>query len=59
MQKGCRKCGKKEKTLYKVSVGWPKAEGDFCNECVNKWFDLRDKLVVEAFRDYIAGKLTS
>lgn len=48
----CQKCKGKTKILYRIAV-MPKLEAKFCNECCNKWFDLRDKLVSDAFRQYL------
>ena len=48
----CSKCKTKVKQIYRVAVA-PKLEAKFCNDCCNKWFDLRDKVVSDAFREYL------
>ena len=53
MKKECSKCKVSQKQIYSAIVGH-KLRGDFCSDCINKWFDIRDKLVEEAFRDYIS-----
>lgn len=56
MDHPCRKCGKKQlRQVYRVIAGH-KLEAQFCQECYNKWFDVRDKVVEEAFREYIKTK---
>ncbi len=53
MKNTCRKCGEKVKQTYRVVVA-PKCDAEFCQNCCNAWFDLRDKLVADAFRDYVS-----
>ena len=48
----CGKCKKNVKSLYIVAVA-PKLQASLCNECINAWFDLRDKLIADAFREYL------
>lgn len=48
----CTKCDCKVKSLYRVAVA-PKLVGDFCEPCINQWFDLRDKIVSDAFREFL------
>lgn len=50
--KSCLKCGVAQKQIYKVVEG-SKLFADFCVDCYNKWYDLRDKLTNDAFREYI------
>jgi len=50
--KACRKCGAKPKTAFKVVAAY-KLEADFCQDCYNAWFDLRDKVVEDAFRNFL------
>lgn len=49
----CVKCKQAQKQIYKVVEGH-KLSADFCHNCYNSWFDLRDKLTNEAFREYIS-----
>lgn len=53
MNKSCIKCGVEQKQIYKVVEG-PKLQADLCHNCYNSWFDLRDKLTNDAFRQYIS-----
>jgi len=51
----CTKCGKNEKNLYKV-VEVKALNTVFCRDCYNTWFDIRDKIVADAFREYVEKK---
>lgn len=55
MLQTCTRCNRKEKQTYKVTAA-PKTSADLCSACYNAWFDLRDKLVSEAFHTFVKDK---
>lgn len=55
MLKDCVVCKIPQKQIYPVSVA-RNLKANLCSECYNKWFDKRDKVVEEAFRDFLASK---
>lgn len=54
----CIKCGTKTlKTILSYSIDHTQIK--MCNTCFNKWLDIKDKVVGEAFASYIqAGHST-
>lgn len=53
----CRKCNKTVKHSFKV-VAAHKLEAELCQDCYNAWFDHRDKMVADAFREFIPPNKT-
>lgn len=55
MLTNCVRCKEPQKRVFQVVVAH-KLKANLCDKCYNSWFDARDKLVEEAFRDFLASK---